>query len=285
MTLLIRRNSLILLVLLAMAAAIVPAALGFELLRDAVELSPSEAKASAERLLLVGIVATSVLVGALVVTMAGVYRLTTALSRIADLHRVGGYDVEPALERLGDVGESISRMYGQLAELSARKSTRIAAMNSLLNVIMARSTQKLLVVDPRGTVFRTTPAALEFLDRTAGTVLGQPVNSVVPEVDIARARAAIGRTGAAWTAESTSYPVAVQPVLNDRGDIGYFVYYLGSEARLVVRTDAARDQPGEISPEEPILPPVPRPTRRREGVVSRLRRFLKGPPSGGPSSG
>lgn len=276
MTLLIRRNVLILLVLLAVAAAIVPAAVGFSLLREAAGISPVTAKMLAERVLFVGVVSASSLLVVLVVVLVRVYRLSTALSRIADLHRIGGYDVEPALQRLGDVGDSITRIYGQLTELSARKSTRIAAMNSLLNVVMARSPQKLLVVNPRGTVFRATPAALRFLQKKAGEVLGRPVSAVIPDVEFARARAAIGRSSDAWTAEDSSFPVAVQPVFNDRGEIGYYVYYLGPEAHLVVRTDPGKDQPGAISPAEPALPSAPRHPRRKGGVLSRLRRFLGG---------
>lgn len=279
MTLLIRRRALIFLILLSTGAALALAAFGFVTLRQAVALSPAEAKVLAERVLFAGLIAAALLSVTVVVVLVRVYRLSTALSRIADLHRIGGYDVEPALDRLGDVGDSIARMYGQLSELSARKSMRIAAMNSLLNVIMARSSQRLLVVDPRGDVFRVTPGALKFLDRKVGEVLGKPVNDVIPDVEFARARAAIGRSGEAWMAEETSFPVSVQPVLNDRGDIAYFVYYLGPDARSVVHTDPTRDQPGAIAPDEPVLPPTPRRVRRKDGVLTRLRRFLGGPSS------
>jgi PAS domain-containing protein len=276
MTLLIRRNALVLLVLFSIGAAVVPAAAGFAMLREAAGLPASDAKILAERALFAGVVSASIMLLTLVVIMARVYRLSTALSRIADLQRVGGYDVEPALERLGEVGGSIARMYGQLNELSARKSTRIAAMNALLNVIMARSPQRLLVVDPRGAVSRATPAALEFLDQTAGAVLGEPVDSVIPDVNFARARAAIGRSGDPWKAEKSSFPVAVQPVLNELGEVGYFVYYLGPEARLVARTDPARDQPDAIAPEDPPLPAPPGGTGTTDGLLARVRRFLRG---------
>lgn len=274
MTLLVRRRALLFLVAVAVVTAIIPAALGYTAVGRAGGLSPAEAKTAAERLLFVGIVAASFLVLVLFISLARIYRLSTALSRIAELHMVGGYDVGPALRKLGDVGESITRLYGQLSELSARKTTRISAMNALLNVIMARSAQRLLVVDPKGTVFRTTPAALKLLDTTAGAVLSQPVNAVVPGVDFARARAAAGRRAEPWVPEESDIPVAIQPVLNDRGEAAYYLYYLGPDARLVTKLDPGRDQPEEISPQEPALPPTPHPLRKKDGILTRLRRFF-----------
>jgi hypothetical protein len=276
MTLLIRRWALVLILLLSIVVALVPAAVGYGLLRNAVDLSSAEAKVGAERLLFVAIVAASGLVATLIVALLNVFHMSTALARIADLHRVGGYAVEPALARLGDVGESITQMYAQLTEISERKSTRIAAMNALLNVILARNSVRLLVVDPRGEVFRATPAALKHLNMAVAEVLGEPVDTVIPDVEFSRIRAAIGRTGEPWAAEESSASVSVQPVLNDRGEVGYYVFYLGSDARLVVRSDPSRDQPVEITPAEPDVPQAPRQGRKSGDVVSRLRRYLSG---------
>jgi len=267
---------MVLLILLAVAAALALAAIGFVALRGAVSLSEVEAKVLAERVLFAGLIAASILLGTVVVVAVRAYQLSTALSRIADLHRIGGYDIEPALARLGDVGESIARIYGQLTDLSARKSMRIAAMNSLLSVIMARASQRLLVVDPRGDVVRATPSALEFLDKTAGEVLGDEVDEIIPDVEFTTARAAIRRSGEPWAAEQSSFPVAVQPVLNDQGEIAYFIYYLGPEARHIVRTDPDRDQPRTIVPEEPVPPSISRPSGRKDGILGRLRRALGG---------
>ncbi len=276
MMLLIRRKTLVMLILLSTVAVLTLAAVGYVTLREAVALSAGEAKILSERVLFAGLVAAAILFVTVVVILVKVFQLSTSLSRIADLHRIGGYDIEPALDRLGDVGDNITRIYGHLTELSARKSMRIAAMNSLLNVIMARSSQRLLVVDPRGDVVRATPPALEFLDKTAGEVLGKQADECVPDVEFTTARAAIRRSGEPWMAEQSSFPVAVQPVENEEGENAYFVYYLGPEARNVAHTDPERDQPEAAAPEEPAPPSISRPAGRKDGVLSRLRRALGG---------
>src|SRR6056297_2596066 len=122
MMILIRRQTLVFLILLAVVAALVLASIGFLTVREAVSLSEVEAKVLSERVLFAGLIAASILLVTVVAVALRAYQLSTALSRIADLHRIGGYDIEPALARLGDVGESIARIYGQLTDLSARKS-------------------------------------------------------------------------------------------------------------------------------------------------------------------
>lgn len=274
MTLLIRRRGLLLLTLVTCAAVLIPAAVAYSQLIGAVDLSLSEAKLRAERTLFVGIICLASFSLTILLVVVRVYSLTNALARIADLHRISGHDVEPVLNRLGDVGEYISLMYGQLTELSTRKTTRIAAMNSLLNVLMARSNQKLLVAGPQGSVYRVSPPALKFLERTAGATLGELVDTVIPNVDFARVRAGVGRSGELWVAERTDYPVAVQPVFNDAGEVAYYVFYLEREARHATEVGANKDQPDVVPADEPPLPQPPVPKRQKRSVLSRLRRFL-----------
>ncbi len=271
---LVRRRSVVLLMLVGLLAAIVPACLGYRLLRIAGGVTFEEAKVLADQVLFVGIVAGAALVLVSILFTVRMFNLSGALARIEDLNRVSGHEVTAALSRLGDVGESITRMYAQLNQISARKSTRIAAMDALLAYVLSRSRQRLLVVDPRGEIVRATPSALEFLKGTGVTVVGKSVDSVIPQVEFTRTRAAVGRSAQPWMAERSKFPVAVQPVFNDRNEVAYYIYYLGPDTQLVMKKQPTENQSEGLPQDKETTTTPPEPRARKDSLAARLRRFF-----------
>ncbi len=274
MKILVERKLMLLLAVGAVSAAIVPAAIGYTALVEAVGLSAIEAKTAGEGLLFVGITAAGLFLLLLLTVLLRVYRVSTALARIAELHRMDGYDLRPALLRLGDIGESILQILGQLTELNRRKSTRMHAMNGLLQDVLSKSGKRILVVDPRGMVIRATPAALELLDRPASAVLDLPVDDALPGTGFARTRAAIGRSGDPWTVKGAPFPLAVEPIPDDRGETGYYVYYLGPDASLVHQSLPDSHQITAAPQEPPTVPPAVPTAHRQKSLLSRLRKLL-----------
>jgi PAS domain-containing protein len=279
MTLMIRRGSLLVLLAIATVAAIGPSIVGFAVVRAAVGLSSDEAKTAAERVLFVGIVAATVVGVTLFGMLARLHQLSVTLTRLADLNRVGGHEFVPTLRRLGEVGESILQLYEQTIDLSERKTMRISAMDSLLSVLVARSPRSILIVDPAGKIVRATPAALQFLDTSTANVVGAEIDGVISGVNFARVRAAIGRSPDPWAAEDPPFPVAVQAALNNEGEPGYYVCFLGQDARAIVKAQTRTEK--EDLPTRRIAPPPDTSSARRASgrparFGTRLRAFLRG---------
>lgn len=279
MTLMIRRNSLLVLLLIATVAAIGPSVVGFVVVRDAVGLSAGEAKTAAEGVLFVGIAATTAVGVTLIGMLARLHQLSVTLTRLADLNRLGGHEFAPTLRRLGEVGESILQLYEQTIDLSERKTIRISAMDSLLSILVARSPGSILVVDPAGKIVRATPTALQFLDASTSDVVGAEVDDVVSGVAFARVRAAVGHSPDPWPAEDPPFPVVVQAALNNEGEPGYYVYYLGQDARAIVKA-LTRTEKEDLPTRRPAPPPDTSSARRTAGrparFGARLRAFLRG---------
>lgn len=232
-TVIVRRRSLVIGVIVVAVLVAIPGVVGFSLLQNGVNRPATEAKVAAEQFLLLIILADAGVVLTFVTLLVRSYNLSAALARIEAFQRLSGRKLHVALKRLGDVGESITRMYAELEALNARKSRRIAAMNALVSVIMNGATQRIIVVDSQGVVTRATQAAITYLKPAAGIVIGKPVDEIVRDADFSRVRAALGRKPGIWIVDGVTYPVAVQTVQDDLGEVSYFVYYFGSDAHHV----------------------------------------------------
>ena len=147
------------------------------------------------------------------------------------MYQLNGDQLQLALRRFGSVGDELWNLYENINALSERKSRRIVAMNSLLTAIVARSDQKMLIVNAAGAVYKVTAAALEHLSVSSSEVLEQPVESIVTAASFAETTAALSREARNYAIKGDNETVAVIPVAGDQGLAAYYLYLFGDDAK------------------------------------------------------
>ncbi|MFP4642784.1 MAG: hypothetical protein ACLFM0_00360 [Spirochaetales bacterium] len=231
MVLLVRRRTLIVLVVGTVVFALAMSVAGYISVNAAGGLDAMERKVLGERVLLAGIVGSLLVFAGLGAALYDTVSLNTLLKRLSGMYALTGAQLQLALRRFGSVGDELWNLYENINALSERKSRRIVAMNSLLTAILARTDRRLLVVNAAGVVYKATEAALEYLGATSSEVEEQPVDSIVSGEAFAETSAAISRGAHSYTITADSETVAVIPVAGDRGLAAYYLYLLGEEAK------------------------------------------------------
>ena len=231
MLLLIRRRTITLLAVVSITISLGMGAVGYLAILHATDLDAGGFKLLAERLLFGGILATVLMLGTALYVAVETINLNAVFRRMAEMHRMGAAQMTASLRRLGEVGTHIRTLYDNINFLSARKSTRIVAMNGLVTTILSRSPRRILVVNAAGAVYRSSPAALKHLDRPAAEVAGKHIDTLVDAEVFSVMSARVAGTVGLHVAAEGEDPVVVLPVTNDRGQVAYYVYLLGDDAR------------------------------------------------------
>lgn len=231
MILLVRRRTLLILTLSTVAFALAMSVLGYIFVHAAGDLSIAERKALAERILLAGIVGSSLVLAGLGIAVYETVSLNVLLKRLSDMHRLSGDQLHLALRRFGSVGDQLSSLYQNINALSDRKSRRIAAMNSLLATILQRSDRKMVIVNAAGQVYRATTGALEHLDLSASDVADQPIDSIIEGETFSETAAALSRSAESSAIEGADGTVAIVRAMGNEGLVAYYVYLLGNDAK------------------------------------------------------
>ncbi len=235
MILLVRRRTLMILIFAAVAFALAMSVLGYLAVDANGELSASERKALAERILFVGIVGSSIVLAGLGAAAYDTVGLNSLLRRLSDMHRMSGDQLHLALRRFGSVGDQLGHLYDNINALSDRKSRRIAAMNSLLTTILAHSEKRMLIVNAAGDVYKATTQALEHLERPAPDVVEKPIDSIIEEEAFSQTAAALARRAGTYAIDGADETVAVIRVMGDQGLAAYYVYLFGNDAKDELR--------------------------------------------------
>lgn len=231
MVLLVRRRTVIILVSVTVVFALAMSVLGYISVNAAGELSPAERKVLAERILIAGIVGSAIVLAGLAVAFYETVSLNTLLKRLSEMYYLSGDQLRLALRRFGSVGDELWSLYENINALSDRKSRRIVAMNSLLAEVVARSDQKMLIVNAAGVVYKVTEAALKHLTLSSSEVLEQPIDSIIKGATFAETTAALARNAHNYAIEGENETVAVVPVLGDQGLAAYYLYLFGADAK------------------------------------------------------
>ena len=260
MILLLRRRTITVLVLIAVVLALGMSVLAYLSLQTAGELSPLERKVLSERILLLGIVGALIVLASLALAAYDAVNLNSVFKRLSGMHHMSGDQLQMMLRSLGSVGDQISDLYDNLNDLSARKSTLIAALNSLLSAVLARTDKNMLIVNAAGKIYRATPAAMEYLELSSANVTDKPIDDVIDTEQFAETAAAATRSVGAHAIEGGRDAVVVIPVMNNQGLAAYYLYLFGRDAtdelkqkqqqRTVPRNGAAEHEheAGESSP-------------------------------------
>ncbi len=243
MILLVRRRTITILVLAAIAFSFGMSVLAFLVLQTFGELTPAEQKVVAERVLLVGVVGTILVCAGLLLVVRDAVNLSAVFKRLAGMHRMSGDQIHAELRGLGVVGDQIGTLYTSINSLSARKSTRIAALDALLNTVLNRTDANLLIVNAAGTVYRATPAALRHLDASSGEVVDHSIDDFVDAERFSETSATVARRRGSHMIGEGRTAMVVLPVTNDQGLIAYYVYLLGEDARDELKRNPPKRQP------------------------------------------
>lgn len=230
MILLLRRRTITVLVLIAVVLALGMSVLAYLSLQSAGELSPLERKVLSERILLAGIIGALIVLASVLLAAYDAINLNSVFKRLSGMHRMSGDQLQMMLRSLGSVGDQISDLYDNLNDLSARKSTLIAALNSLLSAVLARTDKNMLIVNAAGRIYRATPAALEYLELSSADVTDKPIDDVIDTEEFAETAAAAARSAGAHVIEGGRDAVVVIPVMNNRGLAAYYLYIFGRDA-------------------------------------------------------
>ena len=246
MILLIRRRTLLILILATVTFALAMSVLGYLLIGGAGDLDSAETKVLAERLLFTGIVGSSLVLVGLGIAVYRTVALNALLGRLSDMHRLSGDQLYLALRRFGSVGDQLSSLYRNINALSDRKSRRIASMNALLVAILSQSDRRIVIVNAAGQVYRATAGALEYLDISASEATEQPIDSIIEGEVFAKTAAAFSRNKGYSTLQGPDENVAVVRVMGDSSLVAYYLYLLGRDAKEELK----RNPPAEASSED-----------------------------------
>ena len=250
MILLLRRRTITILVLVALIFALGMSVFAYFSVQSSAGLPPPERKVLAERVLLAGIIGALIVLASLVVAAYDAVNLNSVFKRLAGMHRMSGDQLHSVLRGLGAVGDQISTLYDNINSLSSRKSTRIAAMNSLLVAVLARTDKNMLIVNAAGKIYRATPAALEHLELTSADVTDKPIDTIIDTETFSETAAAMTRSVGPHTIDSGRDAVVVIPVMNNQGLAAYYVYLLGGDARdELKRNPQDRSSAGSVEDE------------------------------------
>lgn len=231
MILLVRRHKIAGLILFALLFALGMSTFSYLSLQGYGDLSELKQKELAERVFLVGIVGTLVLIGGLLAVVRDSVNLGSVFKRLSAMHRMGGDQIQIELRRLGMVGEQIGSLYQSINELSARKTTRLSGMNALLNLIVGRADANMLIVNAGGRIYQATPAALKTFELTQSEIRDLPVDKLIEKELFTETAAGISRKGGPYRIGEDRDSIVVLPVINDQGLVAYYVYLLGNDAR------------------------------------------------------
>lgn len=231
MILLVRRRTITILVFSALAFSLGMGVLTYLTIQTFRELSAAEQKIVAEQVLLVAIVGTIVVCAGLLLVVHEAVNLSRVFKRLAGMHRMSGDQIHSELRALGVVGEQIGNLYTSINSLSARKSTRIAAMDSLLSTVLSRTDENMLIVNAAGKVYRATSTALEHLEASRADVVDHSIDDFVEAEPFSETAAAVARRKGSHVIGEGREAIVVLPVTNDQGLIAYYVYLLGADAR------------------------------------------------------
>ena len=227
MTIMTKRNTLLLLVLLAVAgvAAVAIIAYGSILHTGAQSDSAAaaEAKLLAERVLFSGIVATLIVLSGGIAVIIRSVKLTQLLDKLVAMNRMSGFSPESALARLGDVGDRIATIYHQVSELSEKKSRKISGLTALNELLLNVSDQMVMIVDAAGHVLQASRPLLERLDRARGEIVGVHLDDLLPGANIDAAIREASQTRSAVVRERHGDSIVFDPVINSDAEVSYLV--------------------------------------------------------------
>jgi len=247
-TLLIRRRALIFLLITSVAAVLATSLLAFLSVRGLDAGTPAAGKLLSERVLFAGIVAIIVVVVAGLAVVLRTVHMSRLLDRLVEMNRLTGFSPDTALYRLGDVGQKIVNLYGQLSELSEKKSRKIASLTSLLSYLMDTVKEQILVTDGVSTVVHASRALLERMERPAADVIGVRLDTLLPGADAMSALREMGKTRRQVVRERRGDSLVLTPVYSGNGTVPYMVVQItrgvADELRRAFEAAAAGAQGG-----------------------------------------
>ncbi|MFW5689814.1 MAG: hypothetical protein ACOC1U_09590, partial [Spirochaetota bacterium] len=179
-----------------------------------------------ERVLFLGIVGALVIASASTTIVVRSFRLSTQLRKIVEMNRLTGYSPELALNRIGEVGQAIVTLYGQLNEMSEKKSLKISALTALNEYLLAASDELIAVTDASGTIVQASRPLFQRLGERPQGVIGAHLDSLVPGAQTGSAVIEMNRTRTQVVRERRGDSIVFTPVINRAGDVAYAVVTL-----------------------------------------------------------
>ena len=268
MTLLVKRRSLLLFATGGVVVTVTVAALAYAAIRSLDAASGVEAKLLAERVLLVGIIGSSLMAVLGVVVAVRAFRLSAQLDKLVEMNRLTGFSPEVALGHMGDVGAKIRALYAQLSDLSEKKSLKISSLMALTDHLLATTRDMIVVADASGHIVRTSRPLLDRLGENRKDVVGLHLDSLIPGAEAGSAIIEMSRTRTPLVRERRGDSLVFTPVINRAGDVTYLVATLTRTVTNEMRERTARAK----GP----APATSSPGGRRRNFISRLLRGRAG---------
>ena len=218
--------------------------IGLGLFGYLVMISLPDSKSAAERYLMV-----AVLCGVVALFGTGIlYRrsrnLDFTLARARQRVRQGGFVATDYFRgaHLGGLGEMLAEIFTGVEEVSAKKSLRIGALNSLNALLLKQSPERLLVTNGEGIVFQGSSAFFEAAEASQGQIVGKNVSEILPELDFDRATNHFYREGEAFMVGSDEERVTAFPVLDAQRNLAYSVILVGAKAEVRELQDGGEEE-------------------------------------------
>jgi hypothetical protein len=184
-------------------------------------------KAGAERLLLYGLVAVSVIIFFCVRVLIYGRRAARRFDKILDATKLRGQLPLDRLDYFGKFGANMRRLYEELYALGERKSSRIQQQNLTINRLLEFIGTPLLVVDATGEIRKASGGFAEKHKIPAAAVAGKPLVEYLTGLDFQDVLQEANRTKSAVDVKIEKSPVAFYPVLSEKNDVSYFITVFG----------------------------------------------------------
>ncbi len=247
MSIVVHRRAIVLLATVTCVATIITAAIGYAtaLTASASGVEAGTAKLLAERVFFVGIVASLVVIITSIAVVLRSIWISARLQKLVEMSRMSGFSTTSGLNRLGEIGRQIAELYAPMADVSNKKSRKISALTALTQSVMEMTSQPVLVVDASGVVTHVSGSALDRAERNRTQIVGQHLDTVLPQVDVSAALRELQRTRAPVRQEREDHkPLELRPILNSAGELAYAVVLLSpADAREL--KGAAASEPAE----------------------------------------
>ncbi len=141
-------------------------------------------KTEAESALFTALIAAIVIIVSVSAALAASAETVRRLHRLAELTALSGAIPQNRLRALGDLGEAIARVSGELERISEEKTHKIRAQNELIERLLDVTDEPLLVVDKRLVITKANASCSRIYHLEEGSLLNRPLASIFPDLTV-----------------------------------------------------------------------------------------------------
>ena len=178
--LLIKRSTVITLLVLAAVSVAAMAAGAYILVTAAGELSPDELRFQAEKVLFSGVILTCIVIAAFITVLIKSRNINRDLNKLVRQNRLNPEATGPGLLKLGETGQKLNQLYQQIEEISIKRGLKISALSKVNEFLSHNIAESIVLIDVSGRVIQASLGYLEKngLNRTEAVDHQLPLLSV-----------------------------------------------------------------------------------------------------------